>query len=64
MTEQELNRLRNLELSLNQVMTALQNVASKRQLNQLLAVLQTENKQLRADIEQLQSEVALLKTAR
>lgn len=57
-------RIANLEAQVTTLITTLQNVGSKKQLNQLLAVLQKENKDLKARIETLESQVALLKSNR
>lgn len=64
LTATEEARLRSIEAKLTEVIAALQNVGSKRQLTQLLAVLQKENADLKERIETLESQVALLKSTR
>ena len=63
-TPQEESRIKNLEGSLTKVLAALQNVAPKKMLNQLLAVLTRKDEQLEERIAALESAVELLKSSR
>ncbi len=64
LTALEETRLQNIESSINKIQAALKNVSSKRQLTQLLAVLQKDNADLKARIEALESAVSVLKANR
>ncbi len=63
-TSDEETRVQQSEKALAKILIAIKNLASKRMVNQLLAVLQEENRQLRADIVELQAQVELLKANR
>ena len=61
-TTGEETRIRNIEEAIVSLSTAVNNLASKTQLSQLLLIKQAEIDALKRDVESLESQVALLQT--
>ena len=62
-TEQESIRIQAIETMLNDVQTALNNVATKRQLNTLVVIRQQEIDELKQRVLDLETQVADLQSA-
>ena len=61
-TTGEETRIRNIEEAIVNLSTAVNNLATKTQLSQLLLIKQAEIDTLKRDVESLESQVALLQT--
>ena len=62
-TESESRRIRAIELKLNDIQTALNNLATREQLKQLLNIRQSEITELQEKIEELEQRIVDLENA-
>lgn len=62
-TESEERRIRAIELKLNDVQTALNNLATREQLKQLLNIRQSEITELQEKVEELEQRIVDLENA-